>query len=715
MTRKKFDVGALMAPRNVALVGASNRNWSPRVHDNLRRFGFKGAVYPVNPGRDEMWGGRCYASLSDLPEPPDHLALFTPADAVLEALVEGGRLGARSATIFAAGFGEGGDARGRAREARLRDILLEFGVAAVGPNCMGLAVGHSKLCTFPDEHVRELRPGPVASLTQSGALAQTLSRGLGDAGLDLAYLISLGNQTGLQFADYIDHLAGDPALRVIACYIESVKDAPRFFAAARRARDAGKRIVAVKAGGTASAREAALSHTGSLAGAAEVFDAFGRDAGITRVDSLEDMIEAAEFYARARAPVGRRVCVMTNSGALKSLVVEAAEKSNIELATLEPETGARMRAALSDADVSNPFDSKRTIRVDEYMGCVEALHDDPNVDLLLLAEELPRAAGIERKIANLTALEDFVATRATKPVVVFSPIAFAETNYTRELRGKLPSLPWLRDLGKTFRTLRSILEPASTLVERNLGARAEMRAAIAKWRARAAALDRPTALNEAESKQLLVDWGLGVPEEFVVATPDEARSVAARIAGPVVVKAVSAAVAHKSDVGLVSVGVGDPDGARRAAETIARRCAELGVTLEGILVAPYLTDGVEMTIGLHRDPEMGAVVMVGMGGVWLELFQDVAFAPPGLDAGRARQAIDQTRARKLLTGFRGATPKDIDALGSALVALGRLAIELGDVIETVDVNPILVRDAGKGAWALDGLVVLRPPAGGVEQ
>ena len=698
-----------MAPRSVALVGASDRNWSPRVWDNLVRFGFPGGVYPVNPGRAEIWGARCYASLEDLPEPPDHLALFVPNEQTIEAVAAGARLGARGATIYAAGFGEGGDAEGLARAARLRALLLESGIAAVGPNCMGLASGRARFSTLPDEQLHELKTGPVALMTQSGMLAQTLSRGVSDAGLDLGYIISLGNQLGLQFADYIDHVSEDPDIRVIACYIESVKDAGRFFTAARKARAAGKKVVVVKAGGSEESRKAALAHTGSLAGSAEVFDAFAHDAGVLRVDNLEDMIEASEFYARARPLKGRCIAVMTNSGALKSLMTEAAETHGVELARLAPETTGRLRAALHDAEVANPFDTKRTIRADEYLGCVRALHDDPGVDMVLLAEELPRAAGIERKVANLTALNQFVASEAIKPVAAFSPLTFRDTDYMLEMRARLPAVPWMRDVGKTFRLLGRVAAPALTPVVAPDAPVAETKSAIARWRARAACLSAPTALNEAESKALIADWGLRAPDECVVGSVEEAVAAAARIGFPVVMKAVCAAIPHKSDAGLVLLGIGDEAAARTAAETILSRCRAVGEELEGWLVAQQVTDGVEMVIGAHRDPEMGPAIMVGMGGVWLELFKDVSFAPPGLSWARALECIASIRSSRLLAGYRGAPARDNDALAEAMVALGRLVVDLGDIIEAIDINPLMVREAGRGARALDALVILRPP------
>ena len=260
MSTTKPDIAALFAPRNVALVGASDRNWSPRVRSNLLRFGYGGRIMLVNPNRTELWGEPCYASIADLPEPPDHLALFVPADNSLDILEESKSLGARSATFFAAGFGEGGDDKGKARAARLRGILAGTSLAVIGPNCMGLAVGASNFATVPDEQLTPLQPGPVAALTQSGMLVQTVSRGLVDGGLKLSHLLSCGNQIGLSIADFIDHLATDDTLRVIVCYIEAVPDAAKFLAAARKARDHGKTVVAVKIGGSEEIRRAALAH-----------------------------------------------------------------------------------------------------------------------------------------------------------------------------------------------------------------------------------------------------------------------------------------------------------------------------------------------------------------------------------------------------------------------------------------------------------------------
>lgn len=695
------NIDALLAPRNIVLVGASDRNWSLRVHENLQRFAFGGPVFLVNPNRDRLWDKPCYRTLADLPEAPDHLALFLPADQTLDILDDA--RGARSASLYAAGFGEGGDANGLERAARLRDILSRTRIAAVGPNCMGLAVGRSRLSTIPDEQLSALKPGPVAVLTQSGMLAQTLSRGVESTGHSLAYLISCGNQIGLTFADYIDRLSEDDDLRVIACYAEAIPDADGFFAAARKAGRNGKTIVLVKIGGSKAARQAALAHTGAMAGGHAAFDALAQEAGLVRVESLEDLVEAIALLARAPRPRGRRVAALTNSGAIKSLLTEAADAAGVVFPTLSETTNSRLLAAIPDAVPAAVYDTKKTIPTDQYLAGVRALHDDPNVDAVLVAEELPRAAGIDRKINNLRALDKWIAAEAVKPVAIFSPITLSESAYMQEIRAELTSTPWLRDLTRSLRIIaRTAIHDLPSL--QPAGITPERRAALQELRLTRAGSAGTEALSEAASKRLLTLYGVALPSEEVVAGIDEAERAAERIGYPVVLKAVSADVPHKSDAGLVLLGLNDAAAVREAGRTIKSRCGAINARLEGLLVARQMSGGVEMAAGIHRDPEMGHVVMVSLGGVWLEVFADSAFGPPGLDLARARAMIASIKASQLLAGYRGAPACDADALARILIGLGQMALDFGDALESVDVNPILVRP--DGAYALDGLVIL---------
>jgi acetate---CoA ligase (ADP-forming) len=674
------------------------------VHGNLSRLGYPGKVYLVNPNRSELWEQTCYPALSALPEPADHLAVFLPAEQTIETIEAAGVLGARSASLFAAGFGEGGDPAGRDRATRLRNALTRSGIAAVGPNCMGLAVGRSKFATIPDEHLDIVQRGSAALVAQSGMLMQTLRRGIESGGASLSYLISCGNQIGLTFADYILHLSTDDDVRVIACYIEGIPDVPAFFEAVRKARQSGKTVVVTKIGGSENSRRAALAHTGSLSGSLQAFDVFAREEGIVRAETIEDLVESCIFLSRAPRPRGRKIGLITNSGALKALATEAGEALNVSFADLSRTTSGAITAAVPDLDVSNPLDTKRTLSTRQYIATVEAVHDDPAVDMVLIAEELPRATGIDRKVKNFRALDTYIATKASKPIVCFSPVTCADNDYMTSLRRELPRIAWLRDLNKTLR-VASRLAPVGDppLATSHLHASDGLRQSLMRM---AGTHHEPFALNEQVSKKILGEFGIRTPREAFVERMDveEAARAGREIGFPVVLKVVSAAVTHKSDVGLVLLNLSSEADLRQAVQLLSERCDALGVSAEGLLVVQQITGGVEVIIGLHRDPEMGPVVMFGSGGIFLELFRDVAFGPPGLDEARARNMILSTRVADLIKGYRGSEPSDVEALVGALKAMGALAIELGEFLESVEINPLIVR--ADGVYALDALLVV---------
>lgn len=712
-TDRNDAIGHLFHPNNVVLVGASDRpgHWSQRVYDNLKRFGFSGKVFPVNPNRDSIWGTPCYPTIGALPEAPDHLAIFTPAETTIRILDDGGAAGARSATVYAAGFGEGADPDGHQRGIALREAIARTGIAVVGPTCMGVACGAANFSTVPDESLQQPMPSPVAIAVQSGAMATVINRAINDLGLKTAYLASCGSQLGCRISDFIDYFATVPELRVILCYIEGVPDVGHFLDAARRARANGKTIVAVKVGASESSRAAALAHTGSLAGSAEAFDAVAGSAGVIRFNSFEDAIEAVEFLARLPLPHGQRMAVMSNSGALRSLITEAAERTGATLAALSNATEASLGAILEQKKISNPLDTIRTIPEKQYRACVDTLVDAPEVDIVLSAEDLPIDNSVDRRLGNLLSLEG-ISRRAEalgKTVAVFTPLLASPTDYGRSVRERIPHVPMLRGTERALRIVNALARAGTRPILSGAIVPQPSQSDVAqRWRARAATLDRPTALNEVESKALLRDFGIPLPPERMVGTTDGAVAAANEIGYPVVLKAVSAALPHKSDAGLVCLNLADANAVRQAAATVTARTASLSVTLDGMLIAKQVVGGTEVVLGVQRDVEMGPVVMFGMGGVLVELFRDVSFAPATLDREQARAMVSETRAARLLAGFRGRKPGDVDALCDALVALGRLASDLGDAIDAVDINPLLVGE--QGAVALDALVVLRPPS-----
>ena len=452
-------VRALFAPRNIAIVGASDRpgNWSGRVYRSLKRFNFPGKVFPVNPRNATVWDGEtCYPSLRDLPEAPDHVVVIVPGAAAIGAIAEAGAAKARSATVFSGGFGEGGDPKGRALGAELRQAIEQAGIAVSGPNCMGNLSASHRLMTIPDDRITELERGPVAVIGQSGGIVMAIHRALLARGVNTGYAVTSGNEIGLYMSDYIRYLAEDPDIRAIACFIESIKDADEFRTACAAARDAGKPVVAVKIGGSEESRKAALAHTGSLAGSLDCFDAVAETIGVVRVDTLDEMVETVEYFTHASPPKGPRLGALSFSGGLKGLMLEAAQRNGLSFPALLPETNAKVSEVLGvGTSLGNPLDAgfAALSSSEAYFRCIEVLLADPNFDVLLLQEELPPAPRINNKVENLKTVDAMVAKGTPKPIAVVSMISYMFTDYTKEFRTALPHLPVLQEVDKALRAV----------------------------------------------------------------------------------------------------------------------------------------------------------------------------------------------------------------------------------------------------------------------
>jgi acetyltransferase len=710
----KRKVAALTAPRNVVLVGASDRagSWAARVWRNLNRYRFPGPIHLINPRRDEIWERPCYPDFKSLPEPPDHLVVLVPAAGVAEALRSGAAAGARSATVFSAGFGEAFDnaAAGLGRE--LAAVIAETGLAVSGPNCMGNVCAKSRLVTLTEDRPLAVRPGPVALVGQSGGMMIFINAALEERGIWAEYLITSGNEAGLSVPDYVAFFAGEPELKVIIIYVEAISNPEKFAAACRLARAAGKAIVAVKLGQSEAGRSAAMAHTGSLAGNVQVFDALAGELGVIRADTLDDAVEVTELLVHTGAPAGRRLGAITLSGAFRGLILDAAEKNQLELPPPAPQTTQRLNAVLGVGSlVSNPIDGGFGVlsSAENYMASIEAMQADPGLDMLLLQEALPREAGSARAESYIAMVEAYAAGSAAKPIAFVTPVSHGQTDHSRALRARAPHVSFLQEANKALRAIAAVARAreceqlAGTAEAATRQPTPEQAPAIESVAARAGT--KPTALSEVESKGLLRLYGIMAPAEALVTSPAEAVSAADRIGYPVVLKAVAAALTHKSDAGAVALNLASR--AELTAEYDAMSGRLQQHALAGMLVCRQVRGGIELVLGLHRDLEMGLVVMAGSGGILLELVRDVAFCVPPVSPDKARDLIGRTRAGKLMNGYRGSGPLDSEAVVAALVGLGRLAADLGDAVESVDINPFVALPQGQGGLALDALVVLR--------
>lgn len=711
-------VAALLSPRNVAIVGASDRpgSWSITVNNSLKRTGFKGPIFPVNPRNETIWGGEpCYKDLASLPEPPDHVVVLVPGRAVIDTIRAAGAAGARSATIFSSGFGEGGDEDGRALGAELRAAIAEAKIAVSGPNCLGNLAAPSNFMTLTDRRIRELKRGPVAIFGQSGGIVTAIYRSLMNRGVQPGYALTVGNEAGLNAADYIEYFTRDADTSVIACFIEAIREPERFRAACLAARDAGKPVVAMKIGGSEASRSAALAHTGSLAGSLQCFDAVAEAIGVIRVDTIDDMTEVVEVLTHGKRPNGARIGAITFSGGLKGLLLEAAERNRVAFPPLQEATLARLREVLGiGTSLGNPLDAgfAALSSKEAYFKCIEIMQDDPGLDQIVVQEELPTAEGVNDKAANLRVVNDMAAAPGAKPVAVVSMASYMYTDYSRSFREGLLRLPVLHEVDKALKALRRVGEwnAASARTHDAVRTPASPPREAADILARAApSASGHRTLGEADSKALLAAYGVAAPRETFAADAGAAVAAAAAIGYPVVLKLVSPDVQHKTEVGGVLVGVTDEAGVRAGFETIRASLAakEPQAAFDGVLVAQQIGRGVELVTGVQRDPEVGPVVMFGSGGVLLEVAKDVVFGAAPMTPDDALRLIERTGAARLLAGFRGAPPCDLNAVAETIAAVSRLAADFADEIESVDVNPLVAVPGERGAIALDALVVLR--------
>lgn len=712
-TDKRSKVEALLYPRNVVIVGASDRpgNWAFRAWRNLQRYGYEGKIYPLNPSRDKIGEERCYKSFDELPEAPDHLLVVIPAPHVAGALSAAAKLGARSANIMTAGFDESPDPAGHALARDLKAVIDATGLAVCGPNCMGNISGHAKFMTLTDDRPQHIGAGAVAVVAQSGGLGMALKRTIEERGNPVGYLVTSGNETGLTTADYIRFFATDPRTRVIVSYLESVHGAEAFLDALRTARAAGKPVVIVKLGASDEGRKAAMAHTGALAGSIAAFDAVAGEAGAVRVRTLDDAVEAVEFFLRTNLPKGRGIGAITFSGGLRGLLLDGAGNNGLRFPPLAKATEARLSKVLGVGTIiGNPLDSgfAGLSSAEIYLECVKAMLDDPAIDTLLLQEELPRYPGSERKEVNLRNVNALTQT-SDKAIACVTMISHGQSEHSQKLHAELAHVPFLQEVDRTMRTVGSVLSyiaPGTGRAPRVAPSPPRAQAALKKVLARLAPSDKPIALSEVDSKALFKAYGLKTPQERLARTVEEAVRAAKAIGFPVVLKIVSAEITHKSDIGGVMVGVDSAAAVRKGYAQIRRNAARKakGARVDGILVAEQVSGGQELVLGASRDAEMGSVLMFGSGGVALELYKDVAFAAPPLDEARAAALIGRTAAARLIAGYRGSAALDHKAAVGALVALSRLVSDLGPRLHSIDVNPFVLRR--RGGVALDALVVV---------
>jgi acetyltransferase len=703
MTVRHLD--ALFAPRSVAVLGASQRPHSvgATVWRNLSQ-GFQGRLYPVNPKHSRLGEHTAYASIDALPEAPDLAVICTPAATVPDLIAGLGARGTKAAVVVTAGLSA-------AQKQAMLDAARPHTLRILGPNCIGMLVPHLGLnASFAHANAR---PGPIAFVSQSGALVTAMLDWANSRQIGFSHFVSLGEHADVDFGDMLDFLGSDPRTRAILLYIESI-ESPRKFMSAARAAARNKPVIVVKAGRSAQGQKAAASHTGALAGSDEVFDAAISRAGMLRVFTLQHLFLAAELLARFRDNRSEQLIVLTNGGGAGVMAADAAAHAGVELATLSPALIADLDRVLpANWSRANPVDIIGDAPAQRYVDALTALRQARDAAILFV--QAPTAIVPSAEIAE--ALAPLASEKP--PRVLGCWLGHSAVNRAREIfrDAGIPDYDTPEEAVRAFSFLRQyhrhqieLMETPPALPDAQAMDLPGIRE-IVDFVLR----DGRELLTEPEAKELLKRAGIPVTPTRVVPAEAQAAVYAAETLGyPVVLKILSHDISHKSDVGGVRLNLHNAAEVQQAAEAMLQRVAELrpGARVEGFTVQPMIRrrHAHELIVGASIDPLFGPVILFGQGGTAVEVIADRALALPPLNATLARSLIGRTRIAKLLKGYRDVPPAREEAIVSTLVAISQLLADVPEIAE-LDINPLIVDH--EGAIALDARVRLSAacPAG----
>lgn len=696
-----MDLTKLLKPKSVAVIGASEKEgFGGDVCRNILTYmEDRSHVYFIHPKRDQVFGVPCYKSVTEVPESVDLMVICTSQKTVIPLLKEGAAKGCGGAVIFASGYGEVGTDEGRANEKELMETARELGIAVMGPNCAGFVNYVDNVQAFAFISDKRDRKGSVGVVSQSGQLCLSL---MDCPGMRFSYSISAGNGKIVQMEDYMDFLVEDENTKVVSVYIEGVKNADKFAAVLKKAADKRKPVVILKAGRSAKGGAIAASHTGSLSGSDASFDAVLKKFGAIRVDDLEELMAMSLMLSTLKQmPKQATFASMNLSGGETGICADVGSLNGIEYPDFTKETLASLKEQLpSYASPNNPLDMTASLSYDAdlYAGALRTVMDDPNIGMVLIGYTLLLEIADPAIHYMYQGIEKVVKEKGEncKPIAM---IPFAENTRNAEYQEKLFNIgvPVLPPTVYAFKILRHLADFISYTPENK-----SLSLAVGKKKS-----DETYALSEHDSKKELGAYGVPVPKEVIVTSAEEAAEFAKNTKEALVMKVESADILHKSDVGGVKLNIHGPEEAVQAYNEIMESVSSKrpDAKINGILTVPMLKSGVEMIIGVNNDPQFGPMVMVGMGGVFVELFKDVALYPAPISKAEALDMLRSLKSFKLLNGYRGGAKCDIDALCDTIVSIADFASANRDTLKELDINPLFVYPEGEGVGVADDLVV----------
>ncbi len=699
------------APQSVAVVGASEdlSKFGGRLCKTMIDFGYSGDIYPVNPGRKSVFGRTCYAGIAECPQTPDHVGIVLAADRVLPALEQCAARGVRFATVMSGGFAETGSAEGLRLQNELKAFAQRSGMRIMGPNCNGFANFVDGFVMTNTSAVRGGRrmAGNVSVIGQSGGLAQVnvMWRAL-DAGVDISYQVSCGNEADIDVIEFAHFTVEDDATDVVLIAAESLRSGERFRALAEAAAERAKPLIVLKFGKTEAGRRAAASHTGAITGADDVCDAAFKQFGVIRVDDCNELYEFAKLLRKRRPARGKRLAAMTGSGGHCVLAADTAASLGLAWAEFTPATHATLEKMIPAlVGLANPLDltSAMTGSPRLFSDTLKAIAADANVDVLMPIMVAPTLAGID----DLVAVNESV----DKPVAVlwtgYCPENPAVNVATLNQRG----VPAWRDARMCLRAVRAAVDYHAFLQRFKARQAPPVAPPVVPQEAAAAARavlgGAERVVSERVSKQALAAYGLSVTREQWVQSADAAAAAAESMGGNVALKIESPDIAHKTEAGGVRLALHGAQAVRRGYDEMlaAVKTHAPQARISGVLVQEMSPPGVEMMLGVTHDITFGPVVSVALGGVHVEVLCDIAHGITPLTHSDAQRMVDSLAGRKLLDGVRGAPAADVEALCDAIVRLSQFAQDHASTVAELDINPLMVLPRGQGIKIVDALIV----------
>lgn len=706
------DLKPLLSPKSLCIVGAaSDESIRGRLTKQLIGHGFDGPVYPVTRSHSEVLGHRAYKSVAEIPEPVDLAVVVVPAAHVVSTIEQCGAKGIPAAVIISSGFGEEKSDEAARRDADLRAVAARFDMAICGPNSEGLVNPLRPLVAtfspvFHDTTKKLLPEGgmakPIAVSCQSGALTFSfLSRGA-PRQLRFTIQVSSGNQTVLEAHDYIEAALDSGAADIFMVYLEGIRQPARFRAVADKAAAQGKPLIVAKVGRSDAGRRAAASHTGALAQSGAIDDAVFRHHGIIRGEDIDHMVDVASAFAFCKLPRGNRVAIITGSGGSAVWMADILSAHGLEVPEIEKDIQDRIMALLpSYASALNPIDATaQAIGEVGYAPIVELVRRSQRIDTILLISSVANETTAKKRADELAG----VVAQTAQPILM--------ATYTTATPGAIGAfaavgIPAYTSFPSCARAIKALADYGRFRERAARRAAPRETAASVRGTVGKALAESERVLTEVQSKALLAAYGVKRVPEFLATGEDDAAEAAARIGGPVALKVQSADIAHKTEAGAVLLGLRGDTVVREGYRTVLAnaKAAHPGAKIDGVLVQAMAPRGQEMILGVTRDPVFGPMLMVGLGGIHVEVLKDVAFAPVPLAAEDALALLGELKGAALLDGVRGAKPADKQALAELMAALSRFAADHAEQIAEIDLNPVIVHEAGQGVSVVDALIV----------